>query len=116
MCRSEPHIARAALAKVSRRTPRILVRDTSGCDLNNDVVGMLNLWLRYLSDADFKGFLVVDRFHGGHCARACSFPNLTRFKERPEEDSGVEVMGVNRTSDLVLLFEVVGDGEDHPKT
>ncbi len=41
--------------------------NTSGRDLDDGIVGMLDLGLRYLSDADFEGLLVVNCFHHGGC-------------------------------------------------
>lgn len=45
---------------------------TGGRDLDNGIVGMLNLWLRHLSNTDLEGLLVVNCFHhGGCCGRHC---------------------------------------------
>lgn len=40
---------------------------TRGCDLDDGIVGMLNLGLRHLSDADLERLLVVNCFHHGGC-------------------------------------------------
>ncbi len=54
---------------------------TSGRDLDNGVVGMFNLWLRYLSDADLEGLLVVNCFHhGGCCGRHCGEELLRKIE------------------------------------
>jgi len=45
---------------------------TGGRDLDDGIVGMLDLWLRHLSDTDLEGLLVVNCFHhGGCCGRHC---------------------------------------------
>lgn len=40
---------------------------TGGGDLDDGIVGVLDLGLRHLSDADFEGLFVVNCFHHGGC-------------------------------------------------
>ena len=44
---------------------RAMTYHTSCSDLNDCIVWMLDLWCGHFSNADFKGFLVMHRFHGG---------------------------------------------------
>ena len=46
------------------------VKHTSGRDLHNNIVRVLDRGLRHFSDADLEGLLVVDGFHGRHCLKS----------------------------------------------
>lgn len=50
---------------------------TGSRDLDDGIVGMLNLWLRHLSNTDLERLLVVNCFHhGGCCGRHCGGVSL----------------------------------------
>lgn len=66
MCRSEPQIAEDSVLVVWEPWTKVAWR-TSSCDFDDGIVGMLNLGLRHLADADLERLLVVDCFHHGGC-------------------------------------------------
>ena len=69
-------------------------KDTSGRDLDYNIVRVLDLGLRHFSDADLEGFFIVDCFHGRHCLRSVGARGFFRKEWKKIEKLDGSAFGV----------------------